>query len=63
LRRPERQLLADCLLLVALGFLMVLGSGQAAGRQLGLLDLLPLLTYAASTVSDPSDPGAVPIPG
>jgi len=41
-------LLADCLLLVALGFLMVLGSGQAAGRRLGLLDLLPLLTYAAS---------------
>ncbi len=48
LRRPERQLLAGCLLLVALGFLMVLGSGQAAGRRLGLLDLLPLLTYAAS---------------
>lgn len=50
LRRPERQLLAGCLLLVALGFLMVLGSGQAAGRRLGLLDLLPLLTYAASLV-------------
>jgi len=50
LRRPERQLLTGCLLLVALGFLMVLGSGQAAGRRLGLLDLLPLLTYAASLV-------------
>lgn len=50
LRRPERQLLAGCLLLVALGFLMVLGSGQAADHRLGLLDLLPLLTYAASLV-------------
>lgn len=50
LRRPERQLLTGCLLLVALGFLMVLGSGQVAGRRLGLLDLLPLLTYAASLV-------------
>jgi len=48
LRRPERLLLAGCLLLVALGFLMVLGSDQVAGRRLGLLDLLPLLTYAAS---------------
>ena len=48
LRRSERLLLAGCLLLVALGFLMILGSGQAAGRRLGLLDLLPLLTYAAS---------------
>jgi len=50
LRRPERLLLAGCLLLVTLGFLMVLGSGHAADRQLGLLDLLPLLTYAASLV-------------
>lgn len=45
-RRPERQLLFGCLLLVALGFLMVLGSSQAAGRRLGPVDLLPLLFYA-----------------
>ena len=48
LRRPERQLLAGCLFLVALGFAMVLGAGLAAGRRFGLSDLLPLLTYAAS---------------
>jgi len=36
LRRPEPQLLAGCLPLVALGFLIVPGSGQAAGRWLGL---------------------------
>lgn len=48
LRRPERQLLIGCLLLVSLGFLMVLGAGLAAGRRLGLLDLLPLLIYAGS---------------
>lgn len=47
-RRPERQLLAGCLLLVALGFLMVSGTGLAAGRRLGFSDLLPLFTYAAS---------------
>lgn len=47
-RQPERQLLLGCLLLVSLGFLMVLGAGLAAGDGLGLLDLLPLLTYAAS---------------
>ncbi len=50
LRRPERLLLSGCLLLVALGFVMVLGAGLAAGRRLGPLDLLPLLTYAASLV-------------
>lgn len=48
LRRPERQLLAGCLLLVTLGFLMVLGAGLTAGHQIDPLDLLPLLTYAAS---------------
>jgi len=47
-RQPERQLLLGCLLLVALGFLMVLGSGRAAGQRLGALDLLPLLSYAGS---------------
>ncbi|CAD7857201.1 MAG: FtsW-like cell division membrane protein CA_C0505 [Olavius algarvensis Gamma 1 endosymbiont] len=41
-------MLFGCLLLVALGFLMVLGSGQAAGRRLDRLDFLPLLIYAAS---------------
>ena len=41
-------MLAGCLLLVTLGFLMVLGAGLTAGHQLGPLDLLPLLTYAAS---------------
>jgi len=41
-------LLIGCLLLVALGFLMVLGAGLAAGQRLDRLDLLPLLIYAAS---------------
>ncbi|MCG6861837.1 MAG: FtsW/RodA/SpoVE family cell cycle protein [Chromatiaceae bacterium] len=48
LRRPERQLLTGCLLLISLGFLMVLGAGQAAGRRLGFLELLPLITYVSS---------------
>jgi len=47
-RRPERLLLLGCLLAVVLGFLMILGAGLSAGHRLGLLDLLPLLTYAAS---------------
>ena len=50
-RSPERQLLLGCLLCVSLGFLMVLGSGHAAGRDVGLLDLLPLLTYALSLLA------------
>ena len=48
LRGPERQLLLFILLAVALGFLMMLGSGRAAGRALGPADLLPFLTYGAS---------------
>lgn len=48
LRGPERQLLLGCLLCVSLGFLMVLGASLAAGQEPGLLDPLPLLTYALS---------------
>jgi cell division protein FtsW (lipid II flippase) len=48
LRRPERQLLLLILLAIALGFLMMLGSGRAAGRALSGADLLPFLTYGAS---------------
>jgi cell division protein FtsW (lipid II flippase) len=49
-RRPERQLLLGCLLSVTLGFLMIFGAGTGTGRVLGLTDLLPLVTYAASLI-------------
>ncbi len=45
LRWPERQLLLWCLLCITLGFLMILGSIHASGRQVGLADGLPLLIY------------------
>lgn len=51
LRTPERQLLLGCLLCVSLGFVMVLGAGIAIGRDIGLLDLLPLLAYAVSLLA------------
>jgi len=51
LRRPERQLLLGCLLCVTLGFMMVLGSGRAEGRPIAILDLQPLLAYAASLLA------------
>ena len=51
LRRPERQLLLGCLLCISLGFVMVLGSGRAVGRSVGLLDLLPLITYTISLLT------------
>lgn len=51
LRAPERQLLLGCLLCVSLGFVMVLGAGLAVGRDIGLLDLLPLLAYALSLLA------------
>ena len=46
LRWPERQLLLWCLLCITLGFLMILGSIHASGRQVGPADGLPLLVYA-----------------
>lgn len=46
LRWPERRLLLLCLLCITLGFLMVLGSGLAAGQPFQPLDLLPLGIYA-----------------
>jgi cell division protein FtsW (lipid II flippase) len=48
LRRPERRLLAWCLLSITLGFILVLGSVQAGGRSLTAADLAPLLGYALS---------------
>lgn len=51
LRIPERQLLLGCLLCVSLGFVMVLGAGIAVGRDIGFLDLLPLLAYALSLLA------------
>jgi len=51
LRAPERQLLLGCLLCVSLGFVMVLGAALAAGRDMELLDLMPLLTYAFSLLA------------
>lgn len=50
-RRAERQLMLLILLAVALGFLMMLGSGRAAGRTLSGADLLPFLTYGASLLA------------
>lgn len=50
LRRPERSLLAWCLLCMSLGFAMVLGSVHAGGRALVAADLLPLFTYALCLV-------------
>ena len=45
-RRPERHLLFWCLACVAIGLLLVLGSGQAAERTPTLADLVPLGVYA-----------------
>lgn len=50
LRRPERHLLLWCLLCVSLGFLMGLGAIRGGGRAVALVDLVPLLIYAASLV-------------
>lgn len=50
-RRAERQLMLLILLAVALGFLMMLGSGRAAGRALSGADLLPFLTYGVSLLA------------
>jgi cell division protein FtsW (lipid II flippase) len=47
-RRPERQLLLGCLLGTALGFLMILGTDPASGREPGVRVLLPLIIYALS---------------
>jgi len=51
LRAPERQLLLGCMLCVALGFVLVLGSAHAVGRDIALLDLMPLLGYALSLLA------------
>ncbi len=48
LRQPERHLLLWCLACIAIGFLLVLGSGQTAGRPPAWIDLLPLGVYAFS---------------
>jgi cell division protein FtsW (lipid II flippase) len=48
LRQPERHLLLWCLACVAIGLLLVLGSGQAAERTPTLADLVPLGVYALS---------------
>ncbi len=45
LRWPERHLLLLCVLSIALGFIMVLGSGFADGRLFDPRVLLPLLVY------------------
>jgi cell division protein FtsW (lipid II flippase) len=50
LRRPERHLLLWCLLCVSLGFFMGLGAIRGGGRAVALVDLVPLLIYAASLV-------------
>ena len=47
-RQPERHLLLWCLACVAIGLLLVLGSGQAAERAPTLADLVPLGVYALS---------------
>ena len=49
-RRGERNLLLACLGCVTIGFLLVLGSGHAAGRPLASADLLPLLVYGTSLI-------------
>jgi len=51
LSASERQLLLACLLCVSLGFVMVLGADLAVGRDIGLLDLLPLLAHALSLLA------------
>ena len=48
LRRPERHLLLWSLACLALGFVMVLGSGQAASHPITPWPLLPLLGFAIS---------------
>ena len=50
LRRPERHLLAWCLLCVTLGFTLILASMQAEGRDLTAADLAPLLGYWLSVI-------------
>lgn len=50
LRRPERALLLGTLVCIAIGFLLVLGSAQAAGRPPGLPDLLPLVSYVLGLI-------------
>ncbi|MGB5833788.1 MAG: FtsW/RodA/SpoVE family cell cycle protein [Thiohalocapsa sp.] len=47
-RAPERQLLLWALVAIALGFLMLLGAGPKDGYAVRWIDLLPLLTLAAS---------------
>lgn len=47
-RREERRLLLASLGCLTLGFLLILGSGHAAGHQLAPADLLPLLIYGIS---------------
>ena len=47
-RAPERQLLFWSLVAIALGFLMLLGAGPKDGYAVRSIDLLPLLTLAAS---------------
>ncbi len=45
-RRPERQLLLLAVGGVALGFVLVLGAGIAAGRPLTIMDWVPFVSYA-----------------
>lgn len=47
-RGDERRLLLASLGCLTLGFLLILGSGHAAGRPLAPADLLPLLVYGIS---------------
>jgi len=50
LRQGERELLLSCLGCIALGFVLVLGSEHAAGRQLTASAVLPLLIYGLSLI-------------
>jgi len=50
LRQGERELLLSCLGCIALGFVLVLGSEHAAGRQLTASAVLPLLTYGVGLI-------------
>jgi len=49
-RRPERRLLAMCLGLIGLGFILVLGALHGTGKPLGLAILLPYLLYGLCLV-------------
>ncbi len=51
LRWPERHLLLLCGLAIALGFMMVLGSGYAGGRAFNPVDLLPLGMYGGCLIA------------